>query len=112
MVDENTLIKTHPNVKLDLNAIAKGYAVDMVYKYLSAKGFDNIFVEIGGEVRSKGKNQNNIFWSIGIENPSGGNKKDIKLAAIIDLKDLAIACLLYTSPSPRDKRQSRMPSSA
>ena len=25
---------------------------------------------------------------------------------------LAAACLLYTSPSPRDKRQSRMPSSA
>ena len=25
---------------------------------------------------------------------------------------LHIACLLYTSPSPRDKRQSRMPSSA
>ena len=26
--------------------------------------------------------------------------------------DLSRACLLYTSPSPRDKRQSRMPSSA
>ena len=25
---------------------------------------------------------------------------------------VAIGCLLYTSPSPRDKRQSRMPSSA
>ena len=25
---------------------------------------------------------------------------------------MAVACLLYTSPSPRDKRQSRMPSSA
>ena len=25
---------------------------------------------------------------------------------------VCIACLLYTSPSPRDKRQSRMPSSA
>ena len=25
---------------------------------------------------------------------------------------LAVPCLLYTSPSPRDKRQSRMPSSA
>ena len=24
----------------------------------------------------------------------------------------SLACLLYTSPSPRDKRQSRMPSSA
>ena len=28
------------------------------------------------------------------------------------LVELARACLLYTSPSPRDKRQSRMPSSA
>ena len=29
------------------------------------------------------------------------------------IKDLNInICLLYTSPSPRDKRQSRMPSSA
>ena len=27
-------------------------------------------------------------------------------------KDAVLACLLYTSPSPRDKRQSRMPSSA
>ena len=29
----------------------------------------------------------------------------------LELTQLAI-CLLYTSPSPRDKRQSRMPSSA
>ena len=28
------------------------------------------------------------------------------------LRDLSGRCLLYTSPSPRDKRQSRMPSSA
>ena len=28
------------------------------------------------------------------------------------LVSILVACLLYTSPSPRDKRQSRMPSSA
>ena len=28
------------------------------------------------------------------------------------IQALDIICLLYTSPSPRDKRQSRMPSSA
>ena len=42
-------------------------------------------------------------------------------ASILDLYDNArlaqptkdnMPCLLYTSPSPRDKRQSRMPSSA
>ena len=40
-----------------------------------------------------------------------------KLASEIKNKDsqietISVACLLYTSPSPRDKRQSRMPSSA
>ena len=30
----------------------------------------------------------------------------------LDRSPLAAVCLLYTSPSPRDKRQSRMPSSA
>ena len=32
--------------------------------------------------------------------------------SIIDAAQQVIDCLLYTSPSPRDKRQSRMPSSA
>ena len=31
---------------------------------------------------------------------------------VVDVFYSSIACLLYTSPSPRDKRQSRMPSSA
>ena len=30
----------------------------------------------------------------------------------LGMSDCAYSCLLYTSPSPRDKRQSRMPSSA
>ena len=32
--------------------------------------------------------------------------------ALGDIQSLNSGCLLYTSPSPRDKRQSRMPSSA
>ena len=37
-----------------------------------------------------------------------------EVAVLRDRIDLVerVACLLYTSPSPRDKRQSRMPSSA
>ena len=37
---------------------------------------------------------------------------DIDLAIADYADDDLWACLLYTSPSPRDKRQSRMPSSA
>ena len=46
--------------------------------------------------------------------PTGAGKTNIALLTITHeirnhIKD---GCLLYTSPSPRDKRQSRMPSSA
>ena len=37
--------------------------------------------------------------------------EELKLLAD-ELRKETISCLLYTSPSPRDKRQSRMPSSA
>ena len=37
---------------------------------------------------------------------------DQREAAIAKRLDRLSRCLLYTSPSPRDKRQSRMPSSA
>ena len=39
-----------------------------------------------------------------------GHEKGV--GVVRDIVKECIACLLYTSPSPRDKRQSRMPSSA
>ena len=42
--------------------------------------------------------------ALGIIGPNGAGKTT--------LFNLITGCLLYTSPSPRDKRQSRMPSSA
>ena len=41
-----------------------------------------------------------------------GANLPVKVQALIFLGFLIGLCLLYTSPSPRDKRQSRMPSSA
>ena len=39
-------------------------------------------------------------------------KKDIELKTGKTINVVAISCLLYTSPSPRDGTKSRMPSSA
>ena len=43
-----------------------------------------------------------------------GETDDIEIGSVesFEHEDITYACLLYTSPSPRDKRQSRMPSSA
>ena len=38
--------------------------------------------------------------------------KTIKAVLLVTLKTRLVACLLYTSPSPRDRQKSRMPSSA
>ena len=42
----------------------------------------------------------------------GGVSQHKQVAQLRKGVDILVACLLYTSPSPRDKRQSRMPSSA
>ena len=39
-------------------------------------------------------------------------KNDGIKGKVIDCKGMCLACLLYTSPSPRDQLTSRMPSSA
>ena len=71
------LQKKDPFIKIDLNAIAKGFGVDAVYSFLESIGMNNIMVEIGGEVRTKGKNRKNKPWLIAVETPdleSYGNK--------------------------------------
>ena len=67
--DQDRLIKKNHKTKLDLNSIAKGYGVDNVYRTLKNLGYNDIFVEIGGEIRLSGTNEKNKTWSIGLENP-------------------------------------------
>ncbi len=90
-IKNESLLKKNPKTKLDLNAIAKGYGVDTVFYYLRSKGFDELFVEIGGEVRCLGKNQRNKYWSIGVENPTGEHKQDRQFAAIVYTDGGAVA---------------------
>jgi thiamine biosynthesis lipoprotein len=63
--------KDAPELSCDLSALAKGYGVDTVAEYLDACGMRNYMVEVGGEVRAKGKNGQGIPWRIGVERPGG-----------------------------------------
>jgi len=67
------LRKLNPNLRIDLSAIAKGYAVDKISGLLSQNHYSNYLVEIGGEVKNHGLNQNNKSWRIGIEIPENDN---------------------------------------
>jgi len=86
------VIKKSPGVKLDVNALAQGYSVDVVCDFFESKDIQNYLVEIGGEIRAKGTNAKNNFWHIGIDKPEEGNMTPgNKLEAIIELQNKALA---------------------
>jgi thiamine biosynthesis lipoprotein len=62
-------IKEDSLLTLNFNAIAKGYLVDVIAEYLEAKGAERYMVEVGGEVKVKGKNSENKSWQIGVNVP-------------------------------------------
>ncbi len=63
------LVKNLATVTLDLNSIAKGFAVDQVSALIAAVGHKNYLVEIGGEVYAAGVRPDGKNWRVGINRP-------------------------------------------
>lgn len=74
--------------QLDFSAIAKGYGVDLVAKYLESQGIENYMVEIGGEVSCRGTNAKDELWRMGIEKP---NEEVRELYGVVALQNRAMA---------------------
>ena len=84
----STLLKRREDVAIDLSAIAKGYAVDAVATLLAELGFSDYLVEIGGELRGAGTNEEGAAWRVAIERPIPGASGAPR---ILPLADAAIA---------------------
>jgi len=82
------LRKQIPQLQINLSAIAKGYAVDLIAKQLAEQGIQNYLVEIGGEIRANGVKFNGDLWRIAIEKPS---TKERAIQRGILLNNVAVA---------------------
>ena len=73
IIDEenSTVWLSDPEMKLDVGAFAKGYAVEMVAKMLEDMGKTGYVINVGGNIRTIGTNANGDRWKTGIENPTG-----------------------------------------
>ncbi|GGC74888.1 FAD:protein FMN transferase [Marinobacter halophilus] len=67
---------------IDLSGIAKGYAVDVVARYLDSEGVGAYLVEIGGEVRVNGRKPEGGAWRLAIEEPSEQARQVNKIVAM------------------------------
>lgn len=86
------MCKTDHRAKLGFNAIAQGYAVDVIAEYLMSLDIQNYMIELGGEVRCKGVNAKGNTWTIGIDRPvEGSTTEDRELTASIKLNNGSLA---------------------
>ena len=91
-LENGKLVKSHPNIKIDVNAIAQGYAVDVIAQWLEEKQIENYMVEIGGELRVKGINDKGTLWQIGIDKPiDGSSETDRELQNIVSLDNMSLS---------------------
>lgn len=84
---EQEIRKEDPRNQIDFNAIAQGYTVDVISVFLEDLGCKDYLVEIGGELRAKGKNKEGKVWRVGIEKPQ--NERALEVVVNLENKSLA-----------------------
>ncbi len=90
-LNQRNLVKAFKGQMIDVNAIAKGWGVDQLFDFITDNGFTRFMVEVGGEVRTMGKNNKGKPWRIGIDTPVAGSLPGDQIYAIVSLSDQAMA---------------------
>jgi thiamine biosynthesis lipoprotein len=85
--DPAALRKELPQLTVDLNAVAPGYTVDLIAGRFAALGVTNFMIDVGGEVRARGRNARNERWRIAVERPVDDEPEPY---AILKLDDVAV----------------------
>jgi len=81
-IEPPAIKKSIASLRVDLSAIAKGHGVDRLVELLNERGAENVFVEIGGEVRVGGAKQTAagpVAWKVGIQKPDA-NANELAVA--------------------------------
>lgn len=86
--NDRSIRKLSPALQADLSGIAKGYAVDQLARVLDRHGVEGYLIDIGGELRARGRKPNGDGWRVGIERPIPGARSVYR---VVELGDRAIA---------------------
>ena len=83
-----TITFSHPNMQLDMGAIAKGYAADKVLALLKSFGITTALVDAGGDIVAFGMPPQKKGWTIGINIP-GQQEKLLERKLVLSNKAVA-----------------------
>lgn len=82
------LRKADPGLEIDLSALVPGHAADQLAQDLDALGVRAYLVDVGGEIRARGRRADGAPWRVAVERPSIGRSG---LEWIVEIEDQAIA---------------------
>ena len=90
IVDETagTVELRDPLMRLDLGAVAKGYAAEKAAQALEEAGFSGYALNLGGNVRTVGKKPGGEDWIAGVQEPAEGGESAYRLR--VSLSDAAL----------------------
>jgi thiamine biosynthesis lipoprotein len=83
--DEQALRKRVPEIELDVSGVAPGYAVDRIAGRLDALGLHDYLIELGGEVRARGRSPAGRPWRVAVEAPLAGERRPFALVELAGL---------------------------
>ena len=82
--------KKNQKISIVFNAIAPGDAADEIGRFLEQNAITNYLIEIGGEIRCRGKQSKNFGWMVGINTPKE-NAAINDMQVVVELNDLSLA---------------------
>ncbi len=90
--EKRTVELRDPEMRLDVGALAKGYAAERVAESLKARGEEHFLLSVGGNVRAIGaRDARGTPWKIGIDNPIHRDREEKPYVTTIGVtEDLSI----------------------
>lgn len=87
---ESTVYLSDPEMSLDVGAVAKGYAVEMVAQHAEENGISNLIISAGGNVRAIGDRGNDRGdWVVGVQNPDlESSQKHVVFLSVADISTI------------------------
>lgn len=86
--DASTVYLPRAGMRLDVGAIAKGYATEQVSQNAEATGMTHALLSVGGNVRAIGIRADGVKWQVGIQNPDV--KSEVKYLHRVELDDMSL----------------------
>ncbi|WP_422090206.1 FAD:protein FMN transferase [Tenacibaculum ovolyticum] len=87
-LEKRKVYRENTNIVFNVNAFAKGYGIDVIGRFLEHKNIENYLVEIGGEIRARGKKEGKL-WKVAIEKPNVDGTRSVQKIIELDGESMA-----------------------